>query len=173
MNTFIIAALTLDGKIAKYPEHNSYSWTCAEDKKFFIEKTKDAGVVILGRKTWELIGKPFEDRLVVVMTRRMGQGSGDKGQGIRGVEFTDKSPAEILSDLENRGFKGAAVAGGAEVYAEFLRADLVDEMFITVHSIIFGEGIDFVSEVEIDNFDVLDTKMFGSKSCLLHVRHRV
>lgn len=186
MNTFIIAAVTLDGKIAKEPEHNSYSWTSEADKTFFKEKTKDAGVVIVGRKTWEAIGKPLEGRLTIVMTkhpekfapfyppmtggRRLVPPPAMEGSGETGlVEFTNKTPAQILEDLESRGYESAAVAGGAEIYAEFLRANLVDEMFLTIHPLIFGEGISFVSGVSIDNFKFDEVLTSSLEHCLVHL----
>ena len=175
MNTFIIAAITLDGKIAKYTEHNSYSWTCAKDKKFFVKKTKEAGVVIVGRKTWEIISKPLEGRLLVVIckepkkyAKEFVRSLGAKQAGE--VEFTSLPPKQILQDLEARGYQSAAVAGGAEIYSLFLREKLIDELYLTVHPLIFGQGIDFVSDIGVQDFEISSVKKFGSKCCLLHVR---
>ena len=157
MNTFIIAAITLDGKIAKYTEHNSYSWTCAKDKKFFVKKTKEAGVVI--GKEQKKYAKEFVRSL----------GAKQAGE----VEFTSLPPKQILQDLEARGYQSAAVAGGAEIYSLFLREKLIDELYLTVHPLIFGQGIDFVSDIGVQDFEISSVKKFGSKCCLLHVRYPV
>ncbi|RMD50886.1 hypothetical protein D6827_03240 [Candidatus Parcubacteria bacterium] len=73
MNVSLLSAVSLDGKIAGYDLENSFDWTCPEDKKFFKEKTVVAGVVIMGRKTWETIGHPLSNRLTVVLTKKSGK----------------------------------------------------------------------------------------------------
>ena len=44
MTTFLIAAITADGFIARHSRHLA-DWTSKEDKQFFTQKTKEAGVV--------------------------------------------------------------------------------------------------------------------------------
>jgi dihydrofolate reductase len=56
MKTFIIAALTADGFIAKGSDHLSVEWTSKEDRKFFSDRTKKAGVVVMGLNTYKTIG---------------------------------------------------------------------------------------------------------------------
>src|SRR3989344_40584 len=103
IRTFIIAAMTADGFIAK-DAHHLASWTSKEDKKFFIERTKQAGGGVLGANTFEPFGRPLKDRLNIVYSH---------SKKFEGVETTSKPPAEILYELEDRGFKEAATCGGA------------------------------------------------------------
>ena len=97
IHTFIIAAQTVDGFIAKDPSEISTAWTSGADKKFFVERTKKAGVVVMGSKTFETIGKPLKDRLTIVYSRR--------GKAYEDVETTAKHPKDILGELEQRGFR--------------------------------------------------------------------
>lgn len=176
MNVFLIASISLDGKIARNSQHNSFSWTSQEDKNFFKEKTKEAGVVVVGRKTWETINKPLEGRLVVVMTRDPKLNKEiflKKWPDGAAVEFTAKTPSEILKDIESRGYQSIAIAGGAEIYSLFLRENLINELFLTIHTVIFGEGIGLVAEKLDLQFDLIEIKTFGSKSCLVHACRRV
>ena len=137
MNCFIIAAITADGFIAKDPTHAAFLWTSKEDKKHFIELTKQAGVVIFGRMTYETIGKPLKDRLNIVYT---------KTRTFEGVETTFKEPRELLNDLETRGFKNVAICGGSHIYTLFMRAKVVTKIFLTLEPIIFGKGIRLFEE---------------------------
>jgi len=95
MKTFIIAVLSADGFIAKNSGHLA-DWTSKDDKKFFVEMTKKAGVVIMGQNTFETIGRPLPNRLNIVYSR-------DKEY--EGVEITQKDPKELLSDLKKRGYQ--------------------------------------------------------------------
>ena len=51
-------AITADGKIAKSSDHFP-DWTSKEDKKMFVEVTKEHGVVIMGDKTFFTFPKPL------------------------------------------------------------------------------------------------------------------
>ena len=86
----------------------------------------------MGRKTYEIIGRPLPSRLNVVMTRNPEHYVSATNQ-----VFTSKEPGEILSWLEQEGYRTAIIAGGAEVYRLFLEAGLVDEILLTLEPIIF------------------------------------
>ena len=47
---------------------NSLPWKIKEDMAFFKEITTD-NIVIMGRKTYESIGKPLPKRLNIVLTK--------------------------------------------------------------------------------------------------------
>jgi len=50
---------------------NSIPWKCSSDMKFF-RKTTMGKAVIMGRKTWESLGKPLKGRENIVLTRNPG-----------------------------------------------------------------------------------------------------
>ncbi len=134
MKTFIIAAQTADGLIAKDPKEPSTNWTSGADKKIFVELTKKAGVIVMGLNTYNTIGKPLPKRLNVVYAPA-------DTKPIEGVELTQKTPVELLKDLENRGFSEVAICGGTTIYTMFLEAGLVDEIYLTIEPKIFGAGL--------------------------------
>lgn len=106
MKTFIIAALTADGFIAKNSSHLA-NWTSKEDKDFFTKLTKKAGIIVMGLNTYKTIGRPLPDRLNIVyapLTER-----------ISGVEITQKDPADLLKRFERQGQKEVAKIGRAHV----------------------------------------------------------
>jgi dihydrofolate reductase len=67
MKVIMMMAMTLDGKIAKSSDHFP-DWTSKEDKKLFAKTSKEAGVVIMGDKTFFTFPAPLKDRLNVVFT---------------------------------------------------------------------------------------------------------
>jgi dihydrofolate reductase len=158
MKVFIIAVMSLDGFIARSEDEKSFDWTSKEDKEFFIERTKKARVVVFGAKTYETIGKPLNDRLNIVYS---------KTKKFEGVEMTDKAPKELIKDLESRGFSEVAVCGGASIYTLFMKAGVVDEIYLTIEPVIFGQGIKLFNEKLDFKLELLESKILNSQGSLL------
>lgn len=160
----LIAAISANGKIAERVGQTSLDWTSKEDTKFFVQKTKELGVVVMGRKTFETIGRPLKERLIIVMTSEP-----EKYEPQPGIlEYTKKSPRELLDDLTSRGFSKVALAGGASVYSEFLKAGLVDELFLTVEPVLFGGGVPLAENFGRVNLELVETMKLGEQAVLLH-----
>lgn len=136
IKVFIIAAQTLDGFIAKEVNHPAF-WTSKEDKHRFVELTKRAGVCVMGSSTFKTLPRPLKERTNIVYSR---------SQEFEGAEMTDKNPIELLNDLEERGFKEVAICGGSNIYNMFLKAGVVDTIYLTIEPVIFGSGISLFKE---------------------------
>ena len=77
-----------------------------EDLAYFKEKTW-GGILVMGRRTYESIGRPLPGRRTVVMSR-------DRGLSIPDVEVVH-SVEEVAALPQERLF----IAGGAEIYRFF------------------------------------------------------
>jgi len=164
MKVTLIAAMSADGFIAQTPDQRSLEWTSREDTNFFVAKTRELGAVVMGRGTYETIGRPLAGRLTVVMTSRL-----DSARNLPGaLEFTSDTPAAIVEKLAARGFGGVALAGGARVYGAFLRAGLVDELYLTVEPVLFGGGMRLAEGIGRMNMTLIETRMLGASTVLLH-----
>jgi dihydrofolate reductase len=154
----LIAAQTQDGFIARMEGENSLSWTSVEDKKRFVELTKRAKVLVMGRKTFATIRKGLPGRTILVYTRH------PRSSAIPGVEYTALPPKELLKTLEIRGFTEVAICGGAEVYDLFLRSKLIDQLFLTIEPIAFGSGIPLLKNPEesMGHFTLLREETVGN-----------
>lgn len=136
MKVTLIAAISADGKIAEKTDQSSLDWTSKEDTKFFVDKTKEAGTVVMGRKTFATINKPLKGRRLIVLTR-----DPSKETPMPGVEFTSEEPIRLVHRLESEGVAELALAGGSSIYGQFLQAGLVTDIYLTVEPILFGAGI--------------------------------
>ena len=136
MKTFIIAALTTDGFIAKDEKHSAY-WTSKADKARFVKLTKEAGVVVMGSTTYTTLPRPLKERVNIVYSR---------SKTFEGVEMTQKPPRQLLAELEERGFKSVAICGGSHIYTMFMKAGVVDTLYLTIEPHIFGKGITLFNE---------------------------
>ncbi len=164
MKTILMMATTLDGKIAKNADHFP-DWTGKEDKKLFVEITREAGVILMGSKTFDTIGKPLPGRKNVVLSR-------NKSRTTRwdNLVFTDRPPREILNELEKEGFSRVVLAGGAMVNALFARENLIDEIVVTISPKIFGDGVSlFRGEVSME-ISLLEMKRLADGAVLLRYK---
>ncbi len=140
-------AITADGKIAKSSDHFP-DWTSKEDKKMFMSVTKEAGVVIMGDKTFFTFPKPLPDRLNVVFTLEKNPVETEN------VKWVSGEPEKVIAELEKMGHKSAILGGGTYMNSQFLERKLIDEIWLTVEPKIFGDGLglfggDFNAELKL------------------------
>ena len=157
MTTFIIAAVSADGFIGKNSAH-AVDWTSKEDKRFFVEMTKKAGVIIMGQNTYETIKKPLPGRLNIVYSR-------DKEY--EGVEITQKDPKELLQDLKKRGYQEIAIGGGATIYTMFMEQGLVDKLYLSIEPIMFGTGMSLFNKKLDRKLKLVSSQKLGEQTVLL------
>ena len=87
------------------------------------------------------------------------------------LEFTNQSPMQILENLEQRGYKQAAVAGGSAINKLFLNKNLIDEIYLTVEPRIFGSGKRIFDEINKDiSLELIDHSLINENSVLLHYK---
>jgi len=100
---------------------NQLPWHVPADLRYFKERTMGKPI-ILGRKTFESIGKPLPGRHFVVLSR-------DPHWQQRGVEVASDADAalRVAQEIANRvGAVEIMVAGGAQLYSLYLdRADRI------------------------------------------------
>ena len=153
----MLMAVTLDGRIAKN-HHHFADWTEKADKKMFVELTKKAGVLVMGSRTFETIGRPLPNRRNIILTRN------PKPSEDKDCVFTDASPQEILKGLEAEGFDEVIIAGGAQINSLFAKAGLVNELVLTFSPKIFGEGLGlFTPDIEMD-LELLEVEKLGENT---------
>jgi dihydrofolate reductase len=96
--------------------NNTLPWRCPEDLKHFKALTMGHHM-IMGRKTFESIGRPLPGRTTVVVTR-------DPALKIEGCLIAHSLP-EALKLCGNHAF----IVGGADIYAQSI--DYADILYIT------------------------------------------
>ena len=122
MEKCIIVAIADNNAIGK---DNALLWHISEDLKFF-KRTTMGCPVIMGRKTFESIGRPLPKRTNVVVSR-----SGYAApEGVVVVASLEEAFASVPGDVER-----AFVIGGGQIYAQAL--SLADRLIVThVHTVI-------------------------------------
>lgn len=116
MKLSMIAAIGKHGQIGK---NNKLLWHIPNDLQNFKKLTLNHHI-IMGRKTYESIGKPLPNRTSVVLTSKE-----LKEDGI----FTCKSINEAITFCEKRNEEEAFIIGGGELYKKTV--DIVDRIYLT------------------------------------------
>lgn len=165
MTVFIIAALSVDGMIGLTKDHHA-DWTSKEDKQLFVKLTKEAGLMIMGANTFKTLGRGLPGRKTIVYSYDSAVTDGAEGD----VEWTDQHPKELLERLAKDGYESVAICGGAQIYSTFLAEGLVDELYLTIEPIIFGQGIKFASAVPQQNLTLQETSKLNDDTVLLHYK---
>lgn len=134
-----IVAVGLNGEIGV---NNDLPWRLKSDLKFFKQTTMK-NIVIMGRKTFDSIGKCLPGRENIVLSHRASLFEQHKGcHQAHGI-------GETLYLREKMAKKQAFVIGGAQTYAEF--APYVDRYLITFVNSSFPEADSFFREDVIGN----------------------
>ncbi len=162
MHVFLIAAITIDGYIARDSDQISTAWTSKEDKAFFRDRTKQAGVIVMGRKTFETIGRALPDRLNIVLSRQ--PRPADLAEEI---QWSNQTPQELLKYLEEKGHQEVAICGGQQIYSQFLEAGLINTLYLTVEPVVFGNGVKFVDQVSAVNCRLKSEKKLNEQGTVL------
>lgn len=107
-NLSIVVAANLNNVIGK---DNGIPWDLPEDRKHFVNVTR-GHAIIMGRKTWDSIGRPLPKRRNIVVSRNYDLRLPD------GVEMTTSLLGAIA--LARTTDDDPRIIGGAQIYAEAL-----------------------------------------------------
>jgi dihydrofolate reductase len=98
-------------------------------------------IAVMGRKTFDVAAKmggsgAFESSMAsYVFSRSLPPGERD------GLTFVNENPETFIARIRKRPGKNIWLMGGGELARDFLKADLVDELYLGVVPVLLGEGI--------------------------------
>lgn len=135
---------------------NRMPWYLPEDFKWFKKMTAGQ-VVVMGRKTFQSIGKPLPNRTTIVLTR-----SGEPIAGVQIVSSLDQIDREAPDVAGRQVF----ICGGAQVYAQALPR--CSDLYLTLvqRSV---EGDTFFPPFE-DQFELVEVLLETPDFKVLHYR---
>ncbi|WP_339810683.1 dihydrofolate reductase family protein [uncultured Imperialibacter sp.] len=102
---------------------------------------------VMGAKTYEhalALGWPYGNKPVIVLTRRP-----LKSARVN-VSFYKGNLEKLVTDRLKPAYKNIWVVGGAVIAKDFLRGRLVDEIIVTVKSMLLGEGLLFFDSIGVE-----------------------
>ena len=161
--------ISLDGYIARPngavdflfmpKDYSMASFFATVDTAIMGRKTLEAGLKMSGGSL------PASNLAMFVFSRTKPLGEGD------GWTFVNQSPPAFVAKLRKRAGKDIWLMGGGELARDFLKADLVDELYIGIVPVLLGEGIPlFPSGFPQRNFALVENKTYSKG--LISLRYR-
>lgn len=124
---------------------NNLPWDIPKDLEYYKDKTKGK-VIIMGRKTFESLGKPLPNRLNIVVTRNTDfqpKGTLVFNSVVQAINYSKQE------DMIKKYGTEIFIIGGAEIFKQTL--DMVDRLYITrIHKDYEGDAL--YPEIQQDKF---------------------
>ena len=140
MAVSLIVAVSENGVIGR---DGGLPWRLSADLKHFKSTTMGHHLII-GRRTWDEVGKPLPGRTMVVVTRSRRF----EPENVR-VAHSLKEALDIARNDDE-----PFIGGGAHIYRMALENDLVDRIYLTrVHAEV--EGDTYFPKIDLDEWDLV------------------
>jgi len=150
-----IAAMSLNRVIGA---GNKIPWHLPEDFKWFKRMTT-GHVIVMGRKTYESIGKPLPNRTTIVLTR--------SAELLAGVQ-TVSELAQLESLHSTLAGREIFICGGAQIYRQAL--PLCSDLYLTVvKQVVDGDALFPPFE---HSFELKEELLGNADFKILHYCHR-
>lgn len=151
----VFIATSLDGYIAR--KNGDIDWLVKFSPPTGDDEDKDCGfskffssvdVLVMGRNTYEIVSSfdtwPYQGKRVVVLSSTLTSVNEQ-------AELFKGDITHLVEKLHADGIKHIYVDGGATV-SQFLNADLVDQMIISLIPVVIGSGIPLFSKINNDKW---------------------
>jgi dihydrofolate reductase len=126
MTVALIVAVSSNGIIGRAGD---LPWHLPADLRHF-KRTTMGHHLILGRATWDEVGRPLPGRTMIVVTRSPSFAP----EGVLVAHSIEEALGLVGDDDE------PFIGGGAEIYRQALDADLVDRLYLTrIHAHVDGD----------------------------------
>jgi len=144
-------------------EYDPINWGSFEDKKHFKELTTKIGTIIMGRKTFESIGKPLPNRLNIVLTSK-------NLKNYDNVIFLKGEPEHIINELKKMNIHYAAVIGGKSIFEKFL--PFIEKIIHTIEPIILNNSIKLDPNIFL-KFKLIKTNILNENGTIVLVYEKI
>ncbi|MDX1447169.1 dihydrofolate reductase family protein [Lishizhenia sp.] len=160
---------SLDGFIAKPNDDLSFLNPMTEEGEDYgyADFTRQIDTVIVGRKTYDWVVKevgffPHKDKESYVITTQ------EKPQeGL--THFYNGDLTTLIQSLKAKEGKNIYCDGGAQLVNSLLKADLLDEIILSIIPVTLGEGVSlFENEIPERRLELKATKAFKTGLVQLH-----
>ena len=143
----IIAAIAKNNALGK---DNDLIWHLPADLKRF-KKITTGHHILMGRNTFESIGKPLPNRTTIIITRNKNY--------LKDGCLIAHSIEEAIDLVENE--DDIFIIGGAQIYKEAMQKDLIDKLDITLVHHEF-EADAFFPDINLDTWEETEREDFSS-----------
>jgi dihydrofolate reductase len=172
----VFIATSIDGYIAD--KNGGIDWLYSipnpnNEDMGYVEFTRNIEALVMGRTTFETVCDfdvdwPYDKPVFVLSTTLNELPESHKGKAF----LIKGTPGEIIGQINKKGYNRLYIDGGATI-RNFLKADLIDEMIITIIPIVLGGGSSLFSELPNElKFELVKTKRFLNQITQNHYKRK-
>ena len=149
MKITLFMTISVNGIIAR--ENGDEDFLSDNNWNSFVEVVQEAGCVIWGRKTYEIVLSNYGEKyLNTIKDVKKVVVSTDLSFRVQDGIILVKSPEEAIESLRKLGFNSAVVSGGSSLNSSFVKENLINEIILNVEPVVVGKGIPLFSSQEFD-----------------------
>ena len=167
MKIIIVAVVSANGKLTRENNPDIYKWTSKEDQDFYFSLLDSAKLIVMGSGTYAAakhLMKHKKGRMRVVLTSDPEKYKNEQIPGV--LEFTSETPRHLCDRLID--YSEMLLVGGSKIFSAFLKERLVDEIYLTIEPVLFGQGKNLFAENEFESdLKLLSLKKLNKKGTLL------
>ena len=134
----LFIATSLDGFIAD--SEGGVDWLFTDQDYGYAAFFATVGALVMGRRTYEQVlgfgDWPYGATPAIVLTRNPADAA-----DVPSVSFASGQPDDILQGITVAEAKKIWLVGGSEVATAFARAGLIDEVVLSIHPTLLGDGV--------------------------------
>jgi dihydrofolate reductase len=146
----IVSLIVAIGKNNQMGINNSLPWRLKDDLKNF-KKVTEGHSVLMGRKTFESIGKPLPNRTNIIISR-------SANFSVEGCKVFN-SVEDGISFAKDMNETELFIIGGREIYEYCLTGGIVDKLYLT--KVDFdGKADTYFPEVDLFEWKILSSEQF-------------
>ena len=167
MKTILYIASTVNGMAAKIDGNSD--WVSPEDTASFNATCQKAGCAIMGRHTFEIYNPlpvsewPNLSGLHIILTS---QETLDTKHPKIVIAHT---PSQALEIANSHKLKEVVIMGGSHTFGSYMKENLVDEIYMDLEPLAFGEGMPIFMAGDFETkLELIDTKPLSSQTIQLH-----
>ncbi|HEY9612754.1 MAG TPA: dihydrofolate reductase family protein [Allocoleopsis sp.] len=155
----LFIASSLDGYIAR--PSGDIDWLFTDQDYGYSEFFASVDTVIMGRKTYEQVltfGEyPYQGVKSYVFTKNPYFQADNK------VKLVKEDTKKFVDDLRQADGKNIWLVGGSRLTHDFMDKNLVDELILSIHPIVLGEGIPlFANPITPQSLNLIKCQTYNS-----------
>lgn len=168
MKKILYMAMTVNGIIAK--NDDSADFLTETEAESYTKQVCDAGALVVGRRTYEVLSEQPEFQKFIEQSVKVVVVSGNDALELKDQSHRiAKSPQEAVEMLA--GSERVVVAGGGKLDASFMKAGLIDEVYLDIEPAIVGQGIPLFKGEDFEvQLKFLGHKMLSDNEIQLHYK---
>jgi dihydrofolate reductase len=154
----LFIATSLDGYIAG--KDGDTDWLFTDGDFGYTDFYNSIGTTLMGHNTYKFLLQldyfPYNDKKNFVFTNN------ERKPDHNPVTFITGDVSEFVRILKQEEQKNIWLIGGSQINSILLNTDLIDEMIISIHPVILGQGIPLFKDKNLNNkpFKLIRSKTF-------------